>query len=182
MSGIGLAAHRAMGDKRRYTWPSAKADPCVARQRHGTTRGDQKLHRVRFDEWADAFEDGLVRLAPTTARRYRQLLTLQIRPWFEGRPIVGIDYQDIESFIVDLHRRGYSAKTVRDCVSVLSLVMKAALRAKVIRENPAAGHHVKVARQRGRRGHVPAAHPRARHGQRRRSRSTACHPESPEVD
>ena len=27
--------------------------------------------------------------------------------------------------------------------------MKAALRAKVIRENPAAGHHVKVTRQRG---------------------------------
>jgi integrase len=114
-------------------------------------RGDwvaPKLRRMRFDEWADAFEDGLVRLAPTTARRYRQLLTLQIRPWFGGRPIAGIDYQDVESFIIDLYRRDYSAKTVRDCVSVLSLVMKAALRAKVIRENPAAGHHVKVARQR----------------------------------
>jgi hypothetical protein len=48
---------------------------------------DPKLRRARFDEWADAFEDGLVRLAPTTARRYRQLLTLQIRPWFGGRPI-----------------------------------------------------------------------------------------------
>ena len=30
---------------------------------------DPKLRRARFDEWADAFEDGLVRLAPTTARR-----------------------------------------------------------------------------------------------------------------
>jgi hypothetical protein len=110
---------------------------------------DPKLRRMRFDEWADAFEDGLVRLAPTTARRYRQLLPLQIRPWFGGRPIAGIDFQDVDSFIVELFRRGYSAKTVRDCVSVLSLVMKAALRTKVIREIPAAGHHVKVARQRG---------------------------------
>lgn len=110
---------------------------------------DPKLRRARFDEWAEVFEDGLVRLAPTTSRRYRQLLALQIRPWFGGRPIAGIDYQDVESFIVDLFRRGYSAKTVRDCVSVLSLVMKAAQRAKVIRENPAAGHHVRVARQRG---------------------------------
>src|SRR5688500_7005510 len=95
---------------------------------------DPKLRRARFDEWADVFEDGLVRLAPTTSRRYRQLLARQIRPWFGGRPIAGIDYQDVESFIVDLYRRGYSAKTVRDCVSVLSLVMKAAQRAKVIRE------------------------------------------------
>lgn len=110
---------------------------------------DPKLRRARFDEWADAFEDGLVRLAPTTARRYRQLLTLQIRPWFGGRPIASVDYQDVESFIVDLYRRGYSAKTVRDCVSVLSQVMKAAARARVIRENPAAGHNVKVTRQRG---------------------------------
>lgn len=110
---------------------------------------DPKLRRARFDEWADAFEDGLVRLAPTTARRYRQLLTLQVRPWFGGRPIAGIDYQDVEAFIVDLHQRGYSPKTVRDCVSVLALVMKAAVRARVIRENPGAGHNVKVTRQRG---------------------------------
>jgi len=110
---------------------------------------DPKLRRARFDEWADVFEDGLVRLAPTTSRRYRQLLALQIRPWFGGRPIAGIDYQDVESFIVDLYQRGYIAKTVWDCVSGLSLVMKAAQRAKVIRENPAAGHHVRVARQRG---------------------------------
>ena len=70
-------------------------------------------------------------------------------PWFGGRPIASVDYQDVESFIVDLYRRGYSAKTVRDCVSVLSQVMKAAARARVIRENPAAGHNVKVTRQRG---------------------------------
>lgn len=101
---------------------------------------DPKLRRMRFDDWADAFEEGLVQLAPTTARRYRQILNLQLRPAFGGRTISGIDYQDVASFIVELHRQGLSPKTIRDCVSVLSLVMKGALRAKVIRENPAAGH------------------------------------------
>lgn len=72
-----------------------------------------------------------------------------MRPYFSGWPIATIDYQDVESFIVDLVGRGFSPKTVRDCVSVLSLVMKQALRAKVIRENPATGHHLKVPRQRG---------------------------------
>ena len=46
----------------------------------------------------------------------------------------------------DLHQRlldrGLSPKTVRECVSVLSLVMKTAVRAKVIRENPAASHSI----------------------------------------
>jgi integrase len=110
---------------------------------------DPKLRRMRFDDWADALEEGLVQLAPTTTRRYRQILNLQLRPAFGGRTISGIDYQDVASFIVELHRQGLGPKTIRDCVSVLSLVMKGALRAKVIRENPAAGHHIKVARQRG---------------------------------
>ncbi|MDP8974926.1 MAG: site-specific integrase [Actinomycetota bacterium] len=110
---------------------------------------DPKLRRVRFDDWADVFEEGVVRLAPTTARRYRQILNLQLRPAFGGRSISAIDYQDVASLIVELLGQGLSSKTIRDCVSVLSLVMKGALRAKVIRENPAAGHHIKVARQRG---------------------------------
>jgi integrase len=110
---------------------------------------DPKLRRTRFDEWADAYEDGLIRLAPTTARRYRQILRLQLRPYFGGCSIAGIDYQDVESFMVALFRRGLAPKTVRDCLSVLSLVMQGAQRAKVIRENPAVGHKVKVDRQHG---------------------------------
>ena len=110
---------------------------------------DPKLRRMRFDEWADAFEDGLVRLAPTTARRYRQILDLQVRPAFNGWSIAAIDRQDVSSFIVELLSRGLSPKTTRDCVSVLSLVMQGAQRARVIRDNPAAGHHIKVSRQRG---------------------------------
>src|SRR2546425_13330695 len=52
---------------------------------------DPKLRRVRFEEWAEAFDAGLPRLAPTTARRYRQILSLQVRPYFDGRSIADID-------------------------------------------------------------------------------------------
>ena len=110
---------------------------------------DWRLRRSRFDEWAISFEQQLVRLAPTTARRYRQILRLQVRPYFGGRPVAGIDYQDVETFIASLVAQGLGPKTVRDCVSVLSLVLKGAVRARAIRENPAAGHHIAVPRQRG---------------------------------
>lgn len=110
---------------------------------------DPKSRRVLFDTWADAYERGLVRLAPSTQRRYRQYLTNQIRPHFTGWPVSKIDYQDVESFIADLFADGLGAKSVRDAVSVLAQVLKAAVRGRTIRENPAAGHHIKVPRQRG---------------------------------
>ena len=49
---------------------------------------DPKLRRARFDEWADAFEDGLVRLAPTTARRYPQIDRLFLGVGDEHRLLV----------------------------------------------------------------------------------------------
>lgn len=110
---------------------------------------DPKARRSSFDEWADAYERGLVRLAPSTQRRYRQYLANQIRPHFGGWPIAKIDYQDVENFIADLIAGGLGAKSVRDAVSVLAQVLKAAVRARTLRDNPAAGHNIKVPRQRG---------------------------------
>src|SRR5205807_1949710 len=55
---------------------------------------DPKLRRSSFDEWADAYERGLMRLAPSTRRRYSQYLANQIRPYFAGCPVATIDYQD----------------------------------------------------------------------------------------
>lgn len=110
---------------------------------------DQRVRRAVFSEWADSYEKGLIRLAPTTARRYQQYLDNQIRPYFQRWPIAQIDYQDVEDFIAHLYETGLGEKSVRDAVSVLSQVMKAAMRSRAIKENPAAGHHVKVHRKRG---------------------------------
>lgn len=110
---------------------------------------DPSLRRSRFDEWAEAYERGLGRLAPNTTRVYRLILSRHVRPHFDGRPIAGIDYQDVEDFIGELFDKGLGPKSTRECVSVLAQVMKVALRARAIKDNPAAGHHIRVPKQRG---------------------------------
>jgi site-specific recombinase XerC len=49
-----------------------------------------------------------------------------------------------------LLERDLSAKTVRETLSVLSQIMKTAVRARALRENPAAGHSMPTRRQRTR--------------------------------
>jgi len=117
---------------------------------------DPKARRGKFDEWASAYERSLVRLAPSTARRYGQYLHNHVLPQFRNRPISSIDYQDVEDFIAQMFSKTDAAggpllspKSVRDAVSVLSQVMKSALKARAIRDNPAADHHIRVPKQRG---------------------------------
>ncbi len=59
-----------------------------------------------------------------------------------------IDWLEIELFLTKLLERGLSPKTARETPSVLSQIMKTALRGRVIRENPAAGHSMPTRRQR----------------------------------
>jgi integrase len=110
---------------------------------------DPLARRARFEEWAASWEESLVRVAPTTARRYRQILIVHVLPHFGGRRITSIDYQDVESFIAAQFAKGLSPKSVRESVSVVSLILRAALRARVLRDNPAAGHAIRVRHQAG---------------------------------
>src|ERR1700682_5192604 len=98
---------------------------------------DPKARRRKFDDWVVAYERSLVRLAPTTARRYSQHLSNHVVLFFTGRRIVSIDYQDVEDFVSAMFEKVdenseplLSAKSVRDAVSVLSQVMKSALKAE----------------------------------------------------
>jgi hypothetical protein len=52
---------------------------------------------------------------------------------------------DVERFVASkLAAAAIGPKKIRDCVSVISLVMQAAIRSGARRDNPAAGHHVPV--------------------------------------
>ena len=88
------------------------------------------------------------RLAAATRRGYEKTLRLYVRPEFGGRRIASIDWLEVELFVASLVERGLSPKTCRDAVSVLSLIMKTAQRAKLIRENPASGYSIPVRRRR----------------------------------
>jgi integrase len=116
---------------------------------------DPAVRRTSFDEWAAAWWATTVRLRPTTRRGYHQLLHGHVLPYFGGRPLASIDFMDVEEFIAaKLNQGRLGPKRIRDAVSVVSLVMNAAVQSGVRRDNPAAGHHVTVRRKRIRQGDV----------------------------
>ena len=105
---------------------------------------DPRQRRLRFDEWADRWWSTTVRLQPATRRGYWMKLERHVRPYFAGRKLHEIDFLDVEEFIAELHRKGLSPKTVRECVTIVSLVFRGAVHANVRRDNPASGHQLDV--------------------------------------
>ena len=69
------------------------------------------------------------KLRPTTRRGYRGVLNHRVLPVFGLRRLGDISYLDIEMFIADVLDEGLSPKYVRECVSVVSLIMKLAVKA-----------------------------------------------------
>ena len=109
---------------------------------------DPVLRRTLFDEWSDAWWETTIKLAPSTRRGYERNLRLHLQPAFCGRPIASIDWMEVELFIAKLIKNGSSPKTISHCVSILSLIMKTAIRAKVLKENPADEHNIRKTRAR----------------------------------
>ena len=121
--------------------------------RHGTWI-DPSLARIPFEEWADRWWPTTVKLRPTTRHGYWGILERHVRPYFAGRRLSDIDYMDVEEFIAHQLNRGLSPKFSRDCVSVLSLIMKSAVRANLRRDNPAADHHIPIPKRKLHEGDV----------------------------
>jgi integrase len=109
---------------------------------------DPKANKTRFEDWVNVWWKTTVKLAPSTRRGYDKVLRNQLLPQFRGRKITSIDWVEVELFATSLLERDLSAKTVRETLSVLSQVMKTAVRARALRENPAAGHSMPTRRQR----------------------------------
>ena len=108
---------------------------------------DPALRRIQFDAWANTWWDTTRKLRPATRRGYHQLLHGHVLPYFAGRPMSSIDYLDVEQFIAHKLDQGLSAKKVRDAVSVISLIMKCAVRSNARKDNPAADHQIRVPRR-----------------------------------
>lgn len=115
---------------------------------------DPTMRRTRFDDWASTWWDTTRKLRPSTRRGYHQLLNGHVLPHFAGCRLSEIDYLDVEQFIAAKLDSGLSAKKVRDAVSVLSMIMKCAVRANARKDNPAAGHHIDVPRRKLTSGEV----------------------------
>jgi integrase len=107
---------------------------------------DPRSARIRVDELADSWWATTVKLAPTTRRGYWQLLENHVRPYFGTRMQGTIVWSDVELFIAKKLGDGHNPKRVRDMVSIVSAVMKTAVRSGLRRDNPAADHSIPVRR------------------------------------
>ncbi len=148
--------------KARYTDPAGKdrsktfarkADAEKFLERIGTDMQksewiDPRADKSRFDDWVDVWWKTTIKLAPSTRRGYDKILRIHLRPRFSGRKINSIDWVEVELYATSLLEQGLSPKTVRETLSVLAQIMKTAMKARVIRENPAAGHSMPTARKR----------------------------------
>ena len=147
------------GRARSRTFPTkTEAQNYLGRISADIQRGDyiDPLERRRkFADWAEVWWQTTIKLRPTTRRGYWQLLHGHVLPTFGARAMGGIDHFDVEQFIAAKLVEGLSPKKVRDAVSVISLVMKCAIRGGGRRDNPAAEHHIPVARRKLRSGDVP---------------------------
>ena len=97
---------------------------------------DSLERRRRFSDWAEVWWQTAIKLRPTTRRGYWQLLHGHVLPTFGARAMGGIDHLDVEQFIAAKLVEGLSPKKVRDAVSVISLVMKCAIRGGGRRDEP----------------------------------------------
>jgi integrase len=109
---------------------------------------DPRIRRSLFSDWADDWWATTVRLRPNTRRGYWLLLQNHVLPYFGERTIAAIDWMDVERFIADRLKAGNGAKHVREMVTVVSLIMKCAIMSNARKDNPAAGHELRVPRTR----------------------------------
>jgi integrase len=105
---------------------------------------DPALRRTSFLEWADAWWATTGKLRPNTRRGYWLLLQNHVLPYFGSAPLTAIDYLDVERFIADKLASEHGPKQVREMISIVSLIMKCAVRANARRDNPGAGHELRV--------------------------------------
>lgn len=105
---------------------------------------DPILRRSSFADWADAWWGTTGKLRPNTRRGYWLLLKNHVLPYFGAWRLGAIDYLEVERFITEKLASGHGRKQVRQMVSVLSLIMKCAVKANARKDNPAAGHELRA--------------------------------------
>lgn len=103
---------------------------------------DPRSAGVKFATIAERCWATTVKLAPTTRRGYDQILRNHVLPEFGIRPQGAITWVDVEEFIATKIADGHNPRRVRDMVSVISLIMKTAIRGRLRSDNPAYDHDI----------------------------------------
>jgi integrase len=108
----------------------------LARLDHGERPLDERTTVAEYlERWLAIHRD---RLRPSTARRYEQLVRLQLVPELGRLRVARLVPSDVERAMQRLRERGLSARTIAQCRAVLRRALQDALRDGVIQRNVAA--------------------------------------------
>jgi integrase len=101
-----------------------------------TATEDRYSVGAQLTEWLETVE-----VKPSTMRRYRQIVTLQLMPTLGSVPLVELTTSDVRKAMHALHRGGLSPQSVAHCRAVLRTALELAVADRRIEVNPAAGRH-----------------------------------------
>lgn len=87
-----------------------------------------------------------LRVAPSTAATYDQLLSAYLSPFFNGMKIGAIGWEDVDRWVSQMLNTK-SPKITRNAPSVLNQVFKHAIKAKARKDNPALDHRIPLRRK-----------------------------------
>ncbi len=113
---------------------------------HGTYI-DPDAGRVRFGDFARRWLEGR-EVEARTAERTLSALRAHVLPQWSAWPLAKIDHMAVQEWVSDLVRRRSRGTVVR-CYSVMSMILKTAVRARVISYNPAEGVKIPPNRSHG---------------------------------
>jgi integrase len=94
---------------------------------------------------------GKVNLKPTTRALYESVLSNHVLPRWRDVPLTRVEHGDVQAWVADLVASGLSAGHVRKCSSVLSGVLRLAVRDRRLPSNPALGVDLPRVRERKRK-------------------------------
>jgi integrase len=100
---------------------------------------DPRLSRTMFEDWANEWIETRRHLKPKTLDGYQSLLRTHLLPQFGSTPLGAIDPFGIETWVTQLSDGGLSPSRVRQAHQLLSMILKAAVRARLLPRNPAEG-------------------------------------------
>ncbi|MFQ5472162.1 MAG: tyrosine-type recombinase/integrase [Dehalococcoidia bacterium] len=100
---------------------------------------DPRLARTLFAEWAHEWQLSRRNLKPKTLAGYESLLQVHLLPQFGHLPLSTIDPYMVEMWVVELADSGLSPSRTRQAHQLLSMILKAAVRARRLTMNPAEG-------------------------------------------
>jgi integrase len=99
---------------------------------------DPGLARITVGEWAQKWIAGQAHLKPSTAERYRGILTVHVLPRWGSVRLADVAHSDVQAWVSTLGLSSAPA-TVRKTFRVLSLVLALAVKDGRLARNPAAG-------------------------------------------